>query len=99
VWSIPPIPFDDRLIELAREAVVEAGGKNTAIPSGPLHDAAEMARLLPTVMLFSSSSPPVSHTKEEDTPEDDLRVALEAYGHTVQGALERAARGDLPPRE
>jgi acetylornithine deacetylase/succinyl-diaminopimelate desuccinylase-like protein len=57
-----------------------------------------MARLLPTVMIFSSSSPPVSHTKEEDTPEDDLRVAIEAYGRTVQGALELAAAGDLPSR-
>jgi hydantoinase/carbamoylase family amidase len=63
VWSIPPIPFDDRLIAMARQAVVDAGGKDTAIPSGPLHDAAEMARLIPTVMIFSSSSPPVSHTK------------------------------------
>ena len=98
VWSIPPIPFDDRLIGLAREAVTAAGGQNTAIPSGPLHDAAEMARLLPTVMIFSSSSPPVSHTKEEDTPEDDLRVAIEAYGRTVQGTLELAAAGDLPSR-
>jgi N-carbamoyl-L-amino-acid hydrolase len=98
VWSIPPIPFDERLIELARGAVVESGGKDTAIPSGPLHDAAEMARLLPTVMIFSSSSPPVSHTKEEDTPEEDLRVAIEAYGLAVQGTLERAAAGDLPPR-
>jgi N-carbamoyl-L-amino-acid hydrolase len=98
VWSIPPIPFDDRLIELAREAVTEAGGRDTAIPSGPLHDAAEMARLLPTVMIFSSSSPPVSHTKEEDTPEEDLRVAIEAYGRTVQATLELAAAGDLPPR-
>jgi hydantoinase/carbamoylase family amidase len=98
VWSIPPIPFDDRLIERARQAVVEAGGKDTAIPSGPLHDAAEMARLIPTVMIFSSSSPPVSHTKEEDTPEDDLRVAIEAYGRTVHAALEAAAAGELPPR-
>jgi hydantoinase/carbamoylase family amidase len=98
VWSIPPIPFDDRLIGLAREAVVGAGGKDTAIPSGPLHDAAEMARLIPTVMLFSSSSPPVSHTKEEDTPEDDLRVAIEAYGRTVQATLERAAAGELAVR-
>jgi hydantoinase/carbamoylase family amidase len=98
IWSIPPIPFDDRLIERARRAVVEAGGKDTAIPSGPLHDAAEMARLIPTVMVFSSSSPPVSHTKEEDTPEDDLRVAIEAYGRTVQAALEAAADGELPPR-
>jgi acetylornithine deacetylase/succinyl-diaminopimelate desuccinylase-like protein len=79
--------------------VVDSGGKDTAIPSGPLHDAAEMARLLPTVMIFSSSSPPVSHTKEEDTPEGDLRVAIEAYGRTVAGALELAAAGDLPPRE
>jgi N-carbamoyl-L-amino-acid hydrolase len=99
VWSIPPIPFDDGLIALAREAVTAAGGNDTAIPSGPLHDAAEMARLIPTVMIFSSSSPPVSHTKEEDTPEDDLRVAIEAYGRTVDGALARAAAGELPPRE
>jgi hydantoinase/carbamoylase family amidase len=99
LWSIPPIPFDDRLIAAARQAVVEAGGEDTAIPSGPLHDAAEMARLIPTVMLFSSSSPPVSHTKEEDTPEADLRVAIDAYGRTLNAALERAAAGDLPARE
>jgi hydantoinase/carbamoylase family amidase len=98
LWSIPPIPFDDRLIGLARQAVVDSGGKDTAIPSGPLHDAAEMARLLPTVMIFSSSSPPVSHTKEEDTPEADLRVALEAYGRTVAAALELAATDELPAR-
>jgi hydantoinase/carbamoylase family amidase len=99
LWSIPPIPFDDRLIAMARQAVVDAGGKDTAIPSGPLHDAAEMARLIPTVMIFSSSSPPVSHTKEEDTPEADLRVAIEAYGGTVEAMVATAAAGDLPPRE
>jgi hydantoinase/carbamoylase family amidase len=99
VWSIPPIPFDERLVALARQSVVDAGGEDTAIPSGPLHDAAEMARLIPTVMIFSSSSPPISHTKEEDTPEADLRVAIEAYGRTVDAVLERAGAGDLPPRE
>jgi hydantoinase/carbamoylase family amidase len=99
LWSIPPIPFDDRLIALARESVTAAGGKDTAIPSGPLHDAAEMARLIPTVMIFSSSSPPVSHTKEEDTPENDLRLAIDAYGRTVDAALASAATGELPPRE
>jgi N-carbamoyl-L-amino-acid hydrolase len=97
LWSIPPIPFDDRLIGFARQAVAEAGGKDTAIPSGPLHDAAEMARLIPTVMIFSSSSPPVSHTKEEDTPEADLRVAIEAYGRLVEATLASAAAGELPP--
>jgi N-carbamoyl-L-amino-acid hydrolase len=99
LWSIPPIPFDERLIGFARQAVQDAGGQDTAIPSGPLHDAAEMARLIPTVMIFSSSSPPVSHTKEEDTPEADLRVAIDAYGRTVEATLASAAAGDLPPRE
>jgi acetylornithine deacetylase/succinyl-diaminopimelate desuccinylase-like protein len=97
VWRIPPIPFDERLIGFAREAVAASGGKDTAIPSGPLHDAAEMARLLPTVMIFSSSSPPVSHTKVEDTPEADLRVAIEAYGRTVAATLAAAADGSLAP--
>jgi N-carbamoyl-L-amino-acid hydrolase len=94
LWSIPPIPFDDRLIGFAKEAL----GSDTAIPSGPLHDAAEMARLIPTVMVFSKSSPPVSHTPEEDTPEADLRVAIEVYGKTVAAALGAAADGDLPAR-
>jgi len=97
VWRIPPIPFDDRLIAFARAAVAESGGQDSAIPSGPLHDAAEMARLVPTVMVFSSSSPPVSHTKEEDTPEADLRVAIEAYGRTVDATLAAAGSGELPP--
>jgi len=95
LWSIPPIPFDDRLIGFAKDAI----GTDTAIPSGPLHDAAEMARLIPTVMLFSQSSPPVSHTPEEDTKEEDLRVAIEAYGSTVDATLAAAADGELPPRE
>jgi hydantoinase/carbamoylase family amidase len=93
LWSIPPIPFDDRLIGFAKEAL----GADTAIPSGPLHDAAEMARLIPTVMVFSKSSPPVSHTPEEDTPEADLKVAIEVYGRTVAATLAAAAEGDLPP--
>ena len=93
LWSIPPIPFDDRLIGFAKDAL----GRDTAIPSGPLHDAAEMARLIPTVMVFSKSSPPVSHTPEEDTPEADLKVAIEVYGKTVAATLAAAAEGDLPP--
>jgi hydantoinase/carbamoylase family amidase len=91
VWSIPPVPFDERLIAVAREAV----GTNLAIPSGPLHDASEMARVVPTVMLFAKSSPPLSHTKEEDTPEADLRVAIEAYGRAVARTVELVAAGAI----
>ena len=93
LWSIPPIPFDDRLIDSARAAVQESGGRDTAIPSGPLHDAAEMARLDPDrddllILLPAGVAP-----KEEDTPEADLRVAIEAYGRTVDAALEPGGGG------
>jgi hypothetical protein len=47
------------------------------------------------VMIFSSSSPPVSHTPEEDTPEADLRIAIDAYGRTVAGTLDLVAAGEV----
>ena len=83
-------------MELARAAVDEAGGGDgDPIPSGPLHDATEIGRLVPTVMIFAQSDPPLSHTEIEDSPEDALRVAIEAYGRTVGGALEAVAAGEL----
>jgi N-carbamoyl-L-amino-acid hydrolase len=91
VWSIPPVPFDERLIAVAREAA----GTDLAIPSGPLHDASEMARVVPSVMLFAKSSPPISHSKEEDTPEADLRLAIGAYGRAVERTLALVGNGEL----
>src|SRR5919107_3643727 len=68
LWRIEPIPFDEDLISLAEKAVAEVAGTSHRLPSGPLHDAAEMARLMPTVMLFVKSLGGLSHTKDEDTP-------------------------------
>src|SRR5918995_423615 len=78
LWQIEPIHFDEELIELAEEAVNEVAGRSHRLPSGPLHDAAEMARLMPTVMLFVKSLKGLSHTKEEDTPEEDLELSVQA---------------------
>jgi N-carbamoyl-L-amino-acid hydrolase len=93
LWRIEPIPFDDELIAIARAACQEVSGTDRALPSGPLHDAAEMARLVPTVMLFSSSTNGLSHTKEEDTPVEHLELAIRAFGLTAQAAIERVAAG------
>ena len=96
LFGATPTPFNPRLIELARAAVDAAGGGDgDAIPSGPLHDATEIGRLVPTVMLFAQSDPPLSHTAIEDSPEEALRVAIEAYGRTVGGALDAVANGEL----
>jgi hydantoinase/carbamoylase family amidase len=102
IFRATPTPFDERLVELARRSVAEAGGVDAdPIPSGPLHDATEIGRRIPTAMIFARSEPPVSHAPIEDSPENALRVSIEAYGRTVSGVLERAdefaAGGGLQP--
>jgi N-carbamoyl-L-amino-acid hydrolase len=87
LWRIEPIPFDDHLIGLAEEAVNEVAGVSHRLPSGPLHDAAEMARLMPTVMLFVKSLRGLSHTKDEDTPEEDIELSVRALHRLTEKTM------------
>jgi hydantoinase/carbamoylase family amidase len=91
LWQIEPIHFDEELIRLAEEAVNEVAGRSHRLPSGPLHDAAEMARLTPTVMLFVKSLKGLSHTKEEDTPEEDLELSVQALYRLAVRTMDWAA--------
>ena len=92
IWSIEPIPFDDRLLELADESVREVAGSSYRLPSGPLHDAAEVARAgIPTVMLFVQSLRGLSHTKLEDTREEHLELSVQALDRLTTKALEAFA--------
>ena len=96
VFGATPTPFHPQLVALARASIDAAGGGDgQPIPSGPLHDATEIGRRVPTVMIFAQSDPPLSHTEVEDSPRDALRVAIEAYGRTVASALDLIAAGDL----
>jgi len=80
IWNIAPEPFHPRLIELCEEAIRETAGQSHRIPSGPLHDAAEVSRAgIPTVMMFVQSLKGISHNKIEDTSEEHLRLAIEAF--------------------
>lgn len=79
LWQIHPIPFDPALIEMADEAIRETCGQSHRLPSGPLHDAAEVARAgVPTIMLFVQSLRGLSHAKEEDTKEEHIALSVEA---------------------
>jgi N-carbamoyl-L-amino-acid hydrolase len=92
IWSIEPIPFDDGLIELADESIREVAGSSHRLPSGPLHDAAEVARAgIPTVMLFVQSLRGLSHTKLEDTKDGHLELAVQALDRLTTKALEEFA--------
>jgi beta-ureidopropionase / N-carbamoyl-L-amino-acid hydrolase len=80
IWSIEPISFDPQLIEFCDEAVVETARISHRLPSGPLHDAAEVARTgIPTVMMFTQSLGGLSHNKAEDTRVEDLKMAVQAF--------------------
>jgi beta-ureidopropionase / N-carbamoyl-L-amino-acid hydrolase len=90
IWNIRPILFDDALIELADESIREVAGTSHRLPSGPLHDAAEVARAgVPTVMLFVQSLRGLSHTKVEDTKEEHLGLSVAALDRLASKALDR----------
>ena len=88
IFSATPTPFHPALVAAARAAVRDAGGEDgPPIPSGPLHDATEIGRVLPTAMIFARSDPPLSHAAIEDSPLQALRTAIDAYGRTVSQIL------------
>jgi hydantoinase/carbamoylase family amidase len=97
LFRIAPIPFDRELIESAASIVEDLQGTDARLPSGPLHDAARVAETgVPTVMLFTRSKRGLSHTREEDTDEADLAMALTALDRLVRATLERLASSLSP---
>jgi N-carbamoyl-L-amino-acid hydrolase len=94
IWNIEPILFDEALIELADESIREIAGESHRLPSGPLHDAAEVARAgVPTVMVFVQSLRGLSHTKLEDTKEEHLELSVLALDRLADKTITRVAAG------
>jgi N-carbamoyl-L-amino-acid hydrolase len=89
IWSIEPISFDTQLVEFCDAAIREAAGASHRLPSGPLHDAAEVARMgVPTVMMFTQSLAGLSHNKSEDTKIEDLKLAVQAFDRLARKTLQ-----------
>jgi allantoate deiminase len=91
LWRIEPRLFDPTLVRLCEEAVREETGDAPRLPSGPLHDAAEMVPHMPVVMMFAYSSNGLSHCKEEDTPEPYLAQTIRAFLRLVDKAIAHVA--------
>ena len=89
IWNIEPVPFHRHLVELCDQAVLEVAGASHRLPSGPLHDAAEVARAgIPSVMMFVQSLGGISHNKIEDTKEEHLEMAVRALDRLASKAVE-----------
>jgi N-carbamoyl-L-amino-acid hydrolase len=94
IWSIEPILFDETLLRLCEEAAQEVSGAAHRLPSGPLHDAAEVSRAgVPTVMMFVQSLRGLSHTKLEDTKEEHLELAVAALDKLATKTVDWVADG------
>jgi hydantoinase/carbamoylase family amidase len=88
IWQIEPVLFHPQLIEFCDQAIEETGGKPHRLPSGPLHDAAEVGRAgIPTVMMFVQSLHGISHNKIEDTKEEHLAMCVTAFDKLVDKAI------------
>jgi beta-ureidopropionase / N-carbamoyl-L-amino-acid hydrolase len=93
IWNIEPIAFHPHLVDLCDESIREVSGKSHKMPSGPLHDAAEVSRTgIPTVMLFVQSLRGISHNKIEDTREDHLALAVTALDRLASKTVDWIAR-------
>lgn len=94
IWSIQPILFDETLKDFCEESIVEVAGVCRRLPSGPLHDAAEVARAgIPTVMMFVQSLRGLSHTKLEDTREEHVEMSVAALDRLAAKTIDWVAGG------
>jgi len=92
IWSIEPILFDLGLIQLCDESCREVAGVSHRLPSGPLHDAAEVARAgVPTVMMFVQSLRGLSHTKLENTREEHIELSVAALDRLADKTIARVS--------
>jgi N-carbamoyl-L-amino-acid hydrolase len=99
IWQIEPIPFHPDLIAFCDEAIAETGAIPHRLPSGPLHDASEVARFgIPTVMMFVQSLHGITHNKIEDTKEEHLELAVTAFDKLADKTIRWIERSACPER-
>ncbi|HSU53650.1 MAG TPA: hydantoinase/carbamoylase family amidase [Candidatus Dormibacteraeota bacterium] len=93
LWQIEPVLFNNELVQMCSDAIADTAGKVHRMPSGPLHDAAEVARAgVPTVMMFVQSLHGISHNKIEDTKEEHLELCVQAFDKLADKAMAWVAK-------
>lgn len=97
--DLTPVPMDPTIQDAATAAAKRiAPGRWRAMPSGALHDASNLAALMPVGMVFVPSIGGISHAFEEDTAEDDLVLGLRVLADAAQSLARRAWRAAFDAR-
>jgi N-carbamoyl-L-amino-acid hydrolase len=81
----PPVRFDADCIDAVRRAAAEAGYSVRDIVSGAGHDAAYVARVAPTAMIFVPCRGGVSHNEAEFTSQEQCAMGAQVLLQAVLG--------------
>lgn len=71
-----PTSMDRQIIELVKCLSEENGFSYLEMPSGAGHDAMNMAKIVPTGLIFVPSKNGISHTKDEYTSLEQIMIGV-----------------------
>jgi beta-ureidopropionase / N-carbamoyl-L-amino-acid hydrolase len=86
VWESPAVPFDPACIDAVRRAAESFGYPARDIVSGAGHDAAFMARVAPTTMIFVPCAGGLSHNEAESAEPGDVTAGVNVLLRAVLDA-------------
>ncbi len=83
IWNAPAVKFAPELIDCVRIGAQKAGLKSRDIISGAGHDAAYIARVAPTTMIFVPCAGGISHNEAESTSFDQCAAGAQVLLNAV----------------
>ena len=83
IWKSPAVKFSPDLIECVRVGTKQAGFKSRDMASGAGHDAAYIARVAPTTMIFVPCLGGISHNEAESTTLEECGAGAQVLLNAV----------------
>jgi len=83
IWNSPAVKFAPELIDCVRKGVAKAGYANRDMVSGAGHDAAYVARVAPTTMIFVPCLGGISHNEAESTALEECAAGAQVLLNAV----------------
>ena len=83
IWHNPPVIFDKQAISAIRGATRELGYAHREMVSGAGHDACQIARKVPTAMVFVPCKDGLSHNQAESAKPSDLEAGCNVLLHAA----------------
>jgi N-carbamoyl-L-amino-acid hydrolase len=83
IWKSEAVKFDSRLIECVRFGAEKSGFTTRDMASGAGHDAAYIARVAPTTMIFVPCLGGLSHNEEESTSFEECSAGAQVLLNAV----------------